>query len=550
MLQQLYIKHFLFIESLEIDFQEGLCVITGETGAGKSILLDAILFCFGSKYSNEVVQKGATSCSVALVFTMSVSVKQYLSELELISETDDTFVVQRLRTHAGRNKCFVNNQPVTPKVVEQLFHMCIEIQGQHTHTALTNTALHATFLDAYGQLGALQKEVSLLYKTYKANEREQARLGNEHEARAREQDYLVHICQELDQAAILPQEEELLTEKIERLRHKESEQKRILELATDIRSSSIQSIIERFQRTMHKAPHNPSFEPIAFHLSEAYDHIAHVQNSLKTLQNEFETMDTRLEQLEERLYELRALARKHNCSIHALPERLEHYRQQLQRLEAQFVAQETVAQEAIQAQSAYLAAATRLSTLREKSAESLATKTKDTLSGLQLPKATFSVVVERNPALMTETGIDKVRFLVSTNPGMPLAPIDKIASGGELSRFMLGLRTVLAHKLEPKVLVFDEIDVGTSGSVADAIGAHLQQLSQTTQVIAVTHQPQVAGKADQHILVEKQQYEQRTTIGIRVLTDHERPMELARMISGKEITAAGLQAAKELLTAL
>ncbi|WP_339043861.1 DNA repair protein RecN [Cardinium endosymbiont of Tipula unca] len=548
MIHHLSIRNFVLIEKLDVDFNKGLCVITGETGAGKSIILDAILFCLGGKYNNDIIRSGADRCDVTLCFELQDHVKNHLADLDIeMGEVHEELIIKRVKTHTGRNKFLINHQPVTYQVVEKLFHFLIELHGQHAHTALLNPATYTEILDEYGNLVSLKNEVAKLYKDYQKKEREITSFDKEKEKIEKEVDYLNHACKELENAHILPNEEDQLIEKKEVLKHREQEIKLIHNISLDLKSTNIHQVIERSQKNIRKSQKSDQFKAIDNHLEEVYDHIEKAQTLLKNLLNSYESIDETLEKVEERLYELRLLGRKHNCSIGDLPQRLSKYYQQLIDLEDKMTNSHTLQQEVAESKKNYFDKAALLSTRRQNCAMTLAEKTMATLSLLQMPKATFTIQVKRNLSIFSATGIDKIAFIAATNPGMPPSPIDKIASGGELSRFMLGLRTALFDRVAQKVVIFDEIDVGSSGSVADAIGAHLRNLSKATQVIVITHQPQVAGKADQHILIEKKQYEARTIVGVKILSEKDRPIELARMISGKQITETGIKAAKELM---
>lgn len=548
MIHHLSIRNFVLIEKLDIDFNKGLCVITGETGAGKSIILDAMLFCLGGKYTNDIIRSGADTCDVTLCFYLQGHVKKYLTDLEIeMGEVHEELIIKRVKTHTGRNKFLINHQPVTHKVIEMLFHFLIELHGQHTHTALLNPATYTEILDEYGNLVSLKNEVAKLYKDYQKKEKEINCFDKEKEKIEREVDYLNYACKELENAHIVPNEEDQLIEKRETLKNREQEIKLIHNISSDLKSTNIHQVIERSQKSIRKSQKSDHFKEIDTHLEAVYDHIDKAHILLLNLLNSYERIDETLEKVEERLHELKSLGRKHNCSIGNLPQQLSKCYQQLIDLEDKITNSNTLQQEVAESKKNYLYKAEILSTMRQNCATTLAEKTMATLSLLQMPKATFTIQVTRNLSSFSATGMDKVAFIAATNPGMPPSPIDKIASGGELSRFMLGLRTALFDTVAQKVVIFDEIDVGSSGSVADAIGEHLRNLSKATQVIVITHQPQVAGKADQHILIEKKQYNARTVVGVKILSTKDRPIELARMISGKQITETGIKAAKELI---
>lgn len=546
MLLHLSIRDFVFIEKLDLDFNKGLTVITGQTGSGKSIILEALLFGLGKRSAKHVVRAGADRCQVTLCFVLNQAVREFLiGKIDLVN-SDESLIIQRVKTNTGRNKCFVNHKVVTQKILDKLWEFYVECYGQHTYALLFDPLKHVDILDEYGGLLETRQKVAVLYQQWKQYENKLRRLEQDNALRIKEMDYLTHVCKELSDAEVVPGEEAILLEDIEQLKGREKEKKIITEVLLDIKASDIQHVIERSQRRMKQLT-KPCLEPVQLHLSESYDHIERAITLLEEVYKNLDTLEGKLEHVEERLHVLRALARKHHCSIAELHQCLDTYYQQLQLLESQNIEYDNLLSTVAKKKEDFIENAKILSSLRQKCALRLEKQTNQVLSLLHMPKAIFKVEINRLSSLGAITGIDSVRFVASINPGSPYAAIDKIASGGELSRFMLGFRTALIDKFLPKVIIFDEIDVGIGGAVAHAIGTYLHGLSRFVQVIIITHQPQVAGKADCHILVEKEQYDMYTTVCAKVLSMQDRQQELARMISGEKITEAALKAAKELL---
>ena len=534
MLQNLSIQDFLLIEKLDLDFEDGFCVITGQTGAGKSILLDAILFALGSKASGEVVRANQEKAVVVLTFARVEQAAEYLSEYDINLDLDDDIIIKRIQYANGRRKFLLNDNLVTQKVASDLFDYLLEIHGQHNHTLLLKNSSHLEILDQSAGNIQLKKEVMGLYKLWQELHSELLTAAAEKEAIIKEIDYLSHMCQELRALDIKDGEEEELTEIKKRLQTREKEIKLIESILNDVEASNIVQIIAKAQRNISKSDNIEIYSNVNISLEEIYNKVEEAKSALNNILHSFDLSEHSLPEIEDRIYAIRSIARKHGCAVSELGNFMQQSSQRLIALEQKIKLE-------------YLHKAQLLSENRRIAARKLENKTTDELSMLDMKKALFAIEINSEEKNAGINGIDEVRFLASTNPGMPKAPIDKIASGGELSRFMLAFRTALFDKTTKKTIIFDEVDVGVSGSVADSVGERLKTLSTVAQVIVITHQPQVAGKANQHILVEKTQTIANTSVTARSLDLEERPRELARMISGKEITANSLAAAKELM---
>ncbi len=546
MLQSLHIKDFILIEKLELDFNEGFCAITGETGAGKSILLDAILFCLGEKFSGNPIRPSAESCSITLVFTATKILDNYLQEIGI--DNADVLIIKCSQNTLGRKKFFINDQIVTAKLVQNLFDYLLELHGQHNHTMLLHGASHQFILDEFGKLGDLKKQVAVSYSNWQETEKKIKEIATRKDQVDKEIDYLKHVCAELELAQVKKGEEQELADIKRKLQSYEKEKQLIQSVLAEIQESSIERIIGKAQRSISNSVNNELLEKVSSNLELAYDKIEDAKTTLQQILRDLDKEEFSIEEIEERLYEIRTLARKHSADADSLVDLLEKSQTELLTLENNVQMNSEIECQLESFKQNYFTLAQSLSAQRKKIVTELEEKVMQELSTLEMKKAMFVVEIESDPNFASTNGIDKVRFVASTNPGMSLSPIDKIASGGELSRFMLAFRVALFDKAPKQTVIFDEIDVGISGSVADSMGLRLKLLSSAVQIIVITHQPQVAGKADQHILVEKTQHDLHTVVEIRTLEEEARSYELARMISGKEITKTGLKAAKELIT--
>lgn len=547
MLQSLSVRNFILIDELDLEFEQGLCVITGETGAGKSILLDAILFCLGSKCGSEIIKNGRESASVTAVFSSSDII---IHLLEIIGiECDDTLVIKRIQLLGNRKKILINDQIVTQKTLDQVSDYLFELHGQNNHTILLNPSAHIDILDNYGNLLNLRSSVSNCFKKWNSIRRELAEISKEKDNIEKEIDYLGFVVAELSKIDIKDGEEEELTILRRNLQNHDKELQLIREVIVQLETPELDQSINKALRILNRnATNTDNFTSISKSLDDAYTNLEEARRGLESLTRNFDKGKHNLDEVEERLFKIKELARKYAVRSDELPKFLHDSANQLTELKEKITNSSKLDSDLINARQEYFALAQILSKDRIATSLKLQSIVETELASLKMERAVFKVQIENvqdvNPM---ETGIDKVRFVASTNPGMPLSPIDKIASGGELSRFMLALKTSLFDKTTTNTIIFDEVDTGIGGVVADSVGERLKKLSQAAQVIVITHQPQVAGKADQHILVKKIQSDSNTKVHVHKLSREERIKELARMISGKLITEITLKAAKELL---
>ncbi|MCC8399162.1 MAG: DNA repair protein RecN [Rickettsia endosymbiont of Platyusa sonomae] len=583
MLQSLSVKNFILIDELEIEFEKGLCVITGETGSGKSVLLDAILFSLGNKFSDNVIKHGCDYCSVATTFTLNNDLKKLLQQFNI--EYDQELLIKRIQKSNNRKKFLINDQVVTVNTLQQVADYLFELHGQNSHTSLLTPSSHINILDDYGELVNLRAELSKHFDILQTTTKEINKVTRDKDAIEQEIDYLTFVTKELQALDYQTGEEEKLVTIRRSLQNRDKEIQVTQDILSYLEAPEINKSINNAQRLINRnLQQNEEFASISLNLDDCYNSLEEAHIKLQNIINNIDRNEFNLDEVEERLFKIRDIARKYNISCDKIPEFLDNSNQQLNILKNKINNAKTLDINKRTEYKKYFELAEALSYKRSISAKNLELAVQKELEQLKMEKAIFKVEIapknspsnnqannknfaelnvgeqfsgeiKQNPEGITSQmllckmsdGIDNIRFVASTNPGMQLAPIDKIASGGELSRFMLAIKTCLFDKSLKDTIIFDEIDTGIGGIVADKVGEKLKKLSSIAQVIVITHQPQVAGKADQHIIVNKLQLDETTKITVKSLNLQERQAELARMISGKSITDASLKAAKELL---
>lgn len=560
MLQSLSVKNFILIDELEIEFEKGLCVITGETGAGKSILLDAILFCLGNKSSDNVIKNSCDYCKVTTIFSLNSNLYNILEQYNI--EPNEELIIKRIQKSGNRKKFLINDQIVTQNTVQQIANHLFELHGQNNHTSLLSSSSHINILDDYGNLTEARNELSKHFYELQEVIKVMNKITKDKNEINKEIDYLTFITDELEKLDIQEGEEERLIEIRRDLQNKEKEIRISQDILDCLEHPELTSLLNKAQRLITRnLQQNEKLLSISSSLDECYNLIEESRIKLQNIIREYESDDFDINEIEERLFLIRDKTRKYNISSAEIPLFLKKSQQKLKNLKDTINDAESLNLSRSDKHQKYLELALSLSEKRSDNAMKLESSVQAELAQLKMEKATFKIEITAknnssnqdlesvcyNNKTISHNGIDNVRFVASTNPGMNLSPIDKIASGGELSRFMLALKTCFLDKLLLDTIIFDEIDTGIGGAIADKIGERLKNLSSVAQVIVITHQPQVAGKADQHILVSKKQFENDTKITIKNLNLKERQLELARMISGQSITDASLKAAKELL---
>lgn len=553
MLTALHIQNFVLIDQLSLQFGSGLGALTGETGAGKSILLDALGLAAGGRAERSSVRRNAEQGVVSASFEVGADHPVWrVLDANGLNIEDDQIILRRVQTKQGRARAFVNDQPVSISLLREVGESLIEIHGQHDGRGFITASMHRSMLDEYGGLDGDVAKLAVLWRDWRGAiaELEKTRAGRE-KALA-EADYLRHVAGELAELDPKAGEEADLAARRAELQAAEKITEDLVAAAAVLSEDGLEGKLGQAARRLVRAsgafpaegnPLGRPIERIDAVLSELMEARVAVDEAIDRL-----GADPRsLEQSEERLFALRAAARKHGVTVDALPEFLAAAEAKLADLESSEANFEVLERKAATAEAAYAKAADAVSEARKKAAVRLDKAVAAELGPLKLEKATFSTRIESDAARPMTDGIDQVEFMVATNPGAPPGPLKTIASGGELSRFVLAMKAALAAKENRTVIIFDEVDAGVGGAVADAVGERLARLARDAQVLVVTHSPQVAARADAHWRVSKIQSEKEATTTVEPLSAEQRVDEIARMLSGARITRAAREAARDLL---
>ncbi len=556
MLQHLSIRNVVLIEALELELTPGMTVLTGETGAGKSILLDALGLALGARGDASLVRAGAERASVTATFALPAEhpVFALLAEEDIEVEEPGRLMLRRVQRADGGTRAWVEGQPAPVSLLRRIGQMLVEIHGQHEARALMDESRHLSLLDAFAGLEDRKARVAALWRAWRAAARDLEALRDELEQAAREREWLEHVVAELEELAPEPGEEEALAARRTRMMHAEQ----FAEALSAMRGALVEGggpvagriagALRRLERQREQA--GGLFDEVCEAFDRVLVELAEAERLLDEAEAGLEFDAAELEKVEERLFALREVARKHRVRPDDLPRLREELAGKLAAIQdsGAAIAEREKATEAARAQ--YLEAAEALSAARRAAAEELAAKVMAELPPLKLEHARFQVAVESGEDLAGPEGMDRVMFRVATNPGQPAGPLAKIASGGELARFMLALKVVLAARGSAPVLIFDEIDTGVGGAVAAAMGERLQRLAESgLQVLAVTHSPQVAARAATQLRISKEVSgeggEQATRTRVQALDAASRREEIARMLSAHNITdEARAQAAR------
>lgn len=548
MLDSLTIKNVVLIDNLELVGGPGLTVMTGETGAGKSIILDALGLVLGDRADVGLIRYGQDSLSVSAVFHLSNNhgIWEFLKEQEIPLEDD--LILKRTLTKEGKSKAFINGEVVPLSCLRQVGQQLAEIHGQFSSYQLLDPKNHLGILDRYGHFSDSLKELAGLYENWqeakKAYQEQEdlARQATEQEA------YLRQVQEDLTPLNIkIGEEEELVTQRKLLLNgEKIREELALTSQALSTENQGALALCYRMQHALERAnslaeeKFTPLLTKVAGALENLLDAEAFLQDEEAFLQD-----NEQLKKVEDRLYTLRDMARKYHLSIDELPAFLDGCVEKLNSLSNTSTTLIELQEKEKLAEKSYRAHAKDLHEKRLQAAQNLMKEIQQELPALKLLHAQFAVQVEEDAP--SATGVDKVFFMASTNAGTPLAPLNKIASGGELARFMLALEVHLAKTEEIPLLVFDEVDTGVSGATADAVGRRLQKLAEDHQVFVITHAPQVAAYGVKHLSVSKQEEKGKITAHVQILSQEERVQEIARMLAGKQVTESAYLAAQGLL---
>lgn len=552
MLSQLYIENIAVIEKASIDFQKGFNILTGETGAGKSIIIDSINAVLGGRVSREIVRNGAKLARVSALFTgIGAETTQKLEELGLSPEEEGNLLLQREIRAEGKTVCRINGRPATVAMLREVGVTLLSILGQHESYELLSPEQHVEYIDSFGGLNELRDRYLSSYRRLRSVKKEWDSLLMDEEQKARRMDLLRYQIEELEAGEIRLGEQEELTQQRSMFRNSEKIAESIAlaknALDGDEESAGAVSAVGTAADSLEDAAQFLS--SLASTAQKLRDLEYNLQDCLAEVREAGEALEydpARLEQVEERLDQLYRLSLKYGSTEKEMLSFLEHSREELRTIELSDERAQELSQEYEACKAEAIRLAKELSSSRRKAASELVSRVREELTFLDMPGVEFQVEQLRCP--LNQWGCDKIQFLLSTNPGEPPRPMAKIASGGELSRIMLAIKTVLSGTDRIPTLIFDEIDTGISGSAARKVGLKLQQVSQNRQVLCVTHLAQIAALADAHFLISKQIREQKTFTQVFPLDFEGRKREIARIMGGTEITPLLLQNAEEMLS--
>lgn len=553
MLNALSVRNIVLIDQLDLALDEGMTVLTGETGAGKSILLDALTLALGGRGDASLVRSGHDSGQVVAVLTLAADHPARTALRDNAIPDDEDIILRRVQFADGRTRAFINDQPVSAALLQKVGAQIVEIHGQHDDRALVDVATHRTALDAFGELEPAAVKLRDAWQDLAdAQDAVAAQKALVAEALAAE-DYARHTVDELGKLKPVVGEDTELAERRQQLQQAERAASDVVEIDDMLNGPSAPgpALAGLMRRLMRKIDSGSSlFQPLVDTLDGSLAALDRSTDALEDLKREMAYDPNELESVEERLFALRAMARKHQTTPDGLSEILAKYSADLETLQSGET--RLVALEAAQAKAmeTYRKHAEALSKGRAKSAAALGKAVGAELPDLKLGNAKFIVDHQIDTNRIAASGYDQIAFHVQTNPGTTAGPLLKVASGGELSRFLLALKVVLADRGSAPVLIFDEIDTGVGGAVADAIGRRLARLAGKVQVLAVTHAPQVAARAQRHLLIEKQAVNEGAFMRTHVkpLDRGARQEEVARMLAGAQVTDEARAAANKLLS--
>ena len=554
MLTLLKIKNIALIDDLTIEFGAGLNLLTGETGSGKSIIVDSLGALTGERVSGDLIKEGALTAAIEGVFSID-------SEAELTSTLNDSgiatdsgeLIVRRELSSAGKNRVFINDQLVTQGLLKRIGHFLVDIHGQGEQAALYDTETHIKMLDRFADVDAMRAKVEASFARLAELRADLASINEDEAGKLQLVDILRFQIDEIKRAALAPNEDVELEEEKRRLSNIE----KLTTLSDEAfallydNSESTTSTLERAQRKVADlAEYESTFADYADGIASARAVIEDLSIAIRDFGAHLEFSPGRLNEIENRLAEITRLKRKYGASIDDVLEHLRTSKERLANIETAEFRQEELRSEIAAAQQEYLAVAAKLHDERVTAAKKFNKLVESNLQAVALEKATFETRIDDRRAdeqAFSGSGFDRVEFYFSANPGESPKPLAKVASGGEASRLMLILKTTARSTGAVKTAVFDEIDIGIGGRVAESVGRKLKELAATQQVLCVTHQPQIASLADHHFVVEKETVKGRTIVRTRQLTPAEQIEEIARMLAGEQITDAARDNARAML---
>ncbi len=556
MLKFLAIQNIVLIKKAEISFTEGLCILSGETGSGKSILLDALGLAIGFRSNLRLIGSDEEQALVLAEFDITHNdfCKKILQENDLLDgENPHELRIRRVIKENSSSKAYINDVAIGINILAKIGEALVEIHGQHDQRGLLNAGAHIEILDEFAQNQTLLKNLKKSYEKFREIEEKISEINSKKEQAAREKDYLEYVVRELENADVKLDEEEKLVIKKDQLVAKEKIINFINELKTNLVEAnsqlfSSQKILIRNKNLVNNfLPENKNdFDKLSENLDNYNEAVELEISRLSDLLREVANSEDNLEEIEERLFLIRGLARKFSCPVNELLKIISDAKEKLKLLNNEAEIASDLDNQRLAALKDYEEIANELSKKRKKSAIILAKKVEEELQFLKMENVKFLVNFTEQSTLPSPNGIDKVRFTASLNNNN-FDDISKIASGGELSRFMLALKVALMGVNSVPTMIFDEIDTGIGGKTANAVGERLKKLSKNLQILVVTHQAQIAAKADTHFKISKSSIDKKVKTTIEKLDEQSRQTEIARMISGEEISQEAIAAARSLI---
>ncbi|WP_338470208.1 DNA repair protein RecN [Niallia sp. XMNu-256] len=553
MLSELSIKNFAIIETLSISFEKGLTVLTGETGAGKSIIIDAIHLLVGGRGSSDFVRHGENRAEIEGLFLLEKSTHPVISKAQElgIDIEDEMIVLRREITKSGKSVCRINGKLVTISILREIGARLVDIHGQHEHQELMDESKHLSLLDQFGhkKISAALLEYRRVYDEYQQALRKLKSLTENEQQTAQRVDLYQFQLNEIEQAQLQLDEDEALLEEKKRLSNFERIYEAIQASYSALKDE--QKGLDWIGLVMGQledaAGLNSEYKELAESVSNSYYMLEEAASSLRGELELLEFDPERLNEIENRLNEINGLKRKYGQSIAGILEYGAKIEEELETLLNKESHIDQLKKVLISLKKDLMIEGQELTTLRTRLADKLTNSIHRELKELYMQKTVFEVHINSGESHISSTGMDQVEFYISTNPGEPLKPLSKIASGGELSRIMLALKSIFSKHQEITSIIFDEVDTGVSGRVAQAIAEKIYKVSIGSQVLCISHLPQVAAMSDTHLYIEKEILEGRTRTRVKKLNDDGKIKEIGRMISGVEITDITKEHAKELL---
>lgn len=553
MLAQLFIRNIAVIEKAAIDFERGFTVLTGETGAGKSIIIDAIYAVLGERTSRELVRTGAEQASVSALFTdLSARTKAVLEELGVPEEEDGSLLIQReIRANGSRSVCKMNGAPATVSMLKTVGATLIDILGQHESYQLLSPEVHGEYVDSFAGTKPLLAEYRAAFDALRRIRRELDEVETDEGEKARKFDILRYQIEELESANPRPGETDELTQRRDVIRNSERITRCVTEAhlslsGDDDSDGAVQAVSAAADAVEQAARYAPQLGEVAQQLRDAEYTLSDAADALNDFLDSASFDEAALEEIESRLELLRRLGMKYGAGEEEMLAFLEKAKHSLSEIELSDERRAALLKEYEEKKAEAISLAKRLSVARKASCDKFSKRVMAELSELNMPGVTFTVSQERTP--LTGFGCDRIEFLVSANAGEDPKPMSKIASGGELSRIMLAVNTVLSTADSVGTKIFDEVDAGISGEAGHKVGVKLRSVSCRAQVICVTHLAQIAAMADNHLFVEKREENDRTFTDVHSLSEDERVREIARIIGGDDISPLRMKMAEEMLS--